>query len=116
MSKTFAVLGAGMQGTACAYDLAKFAHASKIYMGDVDFENAKKNAWRVNDLIGSAVCEPSAVDALDAENVFTVRLTPQMQIEPFGAMYRASSEGASNVTFMASPIGSRDVIVPTPST
>jgi lysine 6-dehydrogenase len=69
MSKTFAVLGAGMQGTACAYDLAKFANASKIYMGDVDFENAKKNAWRVNDLIGSAVCEPSKVDALDAENV-----------------------------------------------
>lgn len=69
MSKTFAVLGAGMQGTACAYDLAKFAHASKIYMGDVDFENAKKNAWRVNDLVGSAVCEPKTVDALDAESV-----------------------------------------------
>lgn len=69
MSKTFAVLGAGMQGTACAYDLAKFASASKIYMGDVDFENAKKNAWRVNDLVGSAICEPSMVDGLDAENV-----------------------------------------------
>lgn len=69
MSKTFAVLGAGMQGTACAYDLAKFANASKIYMGDVDFENAKKNAWRVNDLVGSAICEPSVVDGLDANNV-----------------------------------------------
>ncbi len=65
MSKTFAVLGAGMQGTAAAYDLAKFAHPHKIKMGDVSLEAAKKSAWRVNDLVGSAICEPHAVNALD---------------------------------------------------
>jgi lysine 6-dehydrogenase len=69
MSKTYAVLGAGMQGTACAYDLAKFASAHKVLMGDVDFDNAKKNSWRVNDLIGSAICEPKQVNALDPDNV-----------------------------------------------
>jgi lysine 6-dehydrogenase len=65
MSKTYAVLGAGMQGTAAAYDLAKFAHPHRIKMGDVSLEAAKKSAWRVNDLVGSAICEPHAVNALD---------------------------------------------------
>lgn len=65
MSKTFAVLGAGMQGTAAAYDLAKYAHPHRVKMGDVSLDQAKKSAWRVNDLVGTAVCEPHAVNALD---------------------------------------------------
>ncbi len=65
MSKTFAVLGAGMQGTAAAYDLAKYGSPTKILMGDVSLDQAKKSAWRVNDLVGSAVCEPHQVNALD---------------------------------------------------
>src|SRR3989440_3582139 len=69
MNKTFAVLGAGMQGTAAAYDIAKFASPKKIIMGDHHIENAKKSAWRVNDLVGSAVCEPAQVDALDANSL-----------------------------------------------
>ena len=69
MSKTFAVLGAGMQGTAAAYDLAKFAQPHKILMGDVSLDQANKSAWRVNDLVGSAVCEPHAVNALDPANL-----------------------------------------------
>lgn len=69
MNKTFAVLGAGMQGTAAAYDLAKFASPEKIIMGDVSFEQAKKNSWRVNDLVGSAICHPAQVNALDPNNL-----------------------------------------------
>lgn len=69
MSKTYAVLGAGMQGTAAAYDLAKFAQPHKILMGDVSQEQANKSAWRVNDLVGSAVCEPHAVNALNPQSL-----------------------------------------------
>lgn len=65
MSKNYAVLGAGMQGTAAAYDLAKFGDAHKIKMGDISLEQATKSAWRVNDLVGRAVCEPHQVSALD---------------------------------------------------
>lgn len=65
MTKTYAILGSGMQGTAAAYDLAKFGNTHKIKMGDLSLETAKKNAWRVNDLVGSAVCEAFAVNALD---------------------------------------------------
>lgn len=69
MSKTYAILGSGMQGTAAAYDLAKFAAPHRVLMGDVCMEQAKKSAWRVNDLIGSAVCEPHEVNCLDPESL-----------------------------------------------
>lgn len=65
MTKNYAILGAGMQGTACAYDLAKHANPSKITMLDVNEEQAKKSAWRVNDLVGSAICQPAFGNALD---------------------------------------------------
>jgi lysine 6-dehydrogenase len=69
MKKTYAILGAGMQGTAAAYDLAKFADPEAIKVGDVSFDQAKHSAWRVNDLIGSAICQPSQVNALDPANL-----------------------------------------------
>ncbi|HRF58301.1 MAG TPA: saccharopine dehydrogenase C-terminal domain-containing protein [Fimbriimonadaceae bacterium] len=69
MKKTYAVLGAGMQGTAAAYDLAKFADPKVIRVGDVSFDQAKKSAWRVNDLVGDALCEPAQVNALDPTNL-----------------------------------------------
>lgn len=69
MKKTYAILGAGMQGTAAAYDLAKFADAQTIKMGDVDIHQAEKNSRRVNELVGQAICEPFAVNALDPKNL-----------------------------------------------
>lgn len=69
MKKTYAVLGAGMQGTAAAYDLAKFADPKVIRVGDVSFDQSKKSAWRVNDLVGDAICEPAQVNALDPTNL-----------------------------------------------
>lgn len=71
MKKTFAVLGAGMQGTAAAYDLAKFAHPERILLGDVSLDQAHKSAHRVASLTGSAVCEPASVSALDPEGLAT---------------------------------------------
>ena len=67
MDKTFAVLGAGMQGTAAAYDLAQFGFARRILMADRDLRQAEKNSKRVNDMIGKAVCEPKQLDAMDPE-------------------------------------------------
>lgn len=69
MAKTYAILGAGMQGTAAAYDLAKFAEPKLIKMGDVSLDQANTSSWRVNDLIGSAICEPHQVSALDPQNL-----------------------------------------------
>ena len=62
---TFAVLGAGMQGTAAAYDLAKFTDSTDIIMADSHFEHARRNSDRVNHLVGMDVCRPCQVDALN---------------------------------------------------
>lgn len=67
MKYTYAVLGAGMQGTACAYDMAKFGNAKKIKIGDIDLEKAKSSAIRVNNLLGKDIIFPYQV-SVDNEN------------------------------------------------
>jgi lysine 6-dehydrogenase len=66
MTNTFAILGSGMQGTAAAYDLAKFAQTERVLMGDFSMDQAKRAADRVNGLLGRDVCEPFQVDAMNA--------------------------------------------------
>ena len=56
------MLGAGRQGTAAAYDMAKFGSARKILLGDVDRRAAKQAAKRVNLLCGREVAEGASVD------------------------------------------------------
>lgn len=65
MSKKYAVLGAGMQGTAAAYDLAMFAEPDAIHLGDASLEQAQRSADRVNKLVSKSICVPFQVDALD---------------------------------------------------
>lgn len=65
MGYTYAILGSGMQGTCAAYDLARHGEADRILMGDLDLDQARKNAERVNTLVGRAVCEAHQVDALN---------------------------------------------------
>jgi lysine 6-dehydrogenase len=66
---TYAVLGAGRQGTAAAYDMARFGDADRVKVGDVDLEAAKRAATRVNTLAGRQLAHPFAVDAADPEAV-----------------------------------------------
>jgi len=69
MKTQYAILGSGMQGTAAAYDLAKFADAGGIRLGDRDLAQAQKAADRVNGLVGTAICHPMVVDALNPESL-----------------------------------------------
>jgi lysine 6-dehydrogenase len=65
VSFTYAVLGAGRQGTAAAYDMARFGDAARVKVGDVDLEAAKRAAARVNTLLGREIASPFAVEAAD---------------------------------------------------
>ncbi len=66
MSYTYAVVGAGRQGTAAAYDMARFGDdAETVKVADADFQAARRAADRVNRLIGREVARPFAVDAAD---------------------------------------------------
>lgn len=58
----YAVLGAGRQGTAAAYDLAKFGNASSVFISDIHLEAAKNAATRVNHLLNTDIVQASRMD------------------------------------------------------
>jgi len=55
-----------MQGTAAAYDLARFGAPTELWIADFDFSKAIRAADRVNGLIGRSIALPAEVDATDA--------------------------------------------------
>jgi len=59
---TYAILGAGRQGTSAAYDLAKFGEAQQIILADVREETAAQAAERINQLIGREVAIAQQLD------------------------------------------------------
>jgi len=69
MAYTYAVLGSGRQGTAAAYDMARWGDARRIILADLDLEMARQAAERVNVLLGASIAEPAQVDVTDLEAV-----------------------------------------------
>src|SRR5579864_8491666 len=65
MSFSYMVLGAGRQGIAAAYDLAKFGDASRVTLADVNAEEANRAAAEVNLLLGRKAAEAMVLDARD---------------------------------------------------
>jgi lysine 6-dehydrogenase len=61
----YAVLGAGRQGTAAAYDLAVRGQAGEILVADVDPSRAGAAAERVNRLADRRVARSAALDVAD---------------------------------------------------
>lgn len=68
----YVVLGAGRQGTAAAYDLARFGGAARVVMADASLDAARQAAARVNDLLGREVAEAAPVDAAQRASVADV--------------------------------------------
>jgi len=62
---TYAVLGAGRQGTSAGYDLARFGSANKIIFGDIQETSARESAERINELIGREVAVGRKLDVSD---------------------------------------------------
>ena len=69
MSYTYAVLGAGRQGTAAAYDMARWGEAGRVLLGDCDLEVAQQAAKRVNQLVGTKVADAVQLDVTDLQAV-----------------------------------------------
>jgi lysine 6-dehydrogenase len=65
MAFTYAVLGGGRQGTAAAYDMARWGDAERVLIADSSADAAATSARRVNDLIGRAIAEPVQLDVTD---------------------------------------------------
>lgn len=65
MSFDYAVLGAGRQGAAAAYDMARWGDAARVVLADYDLAVARQATERVNDLIGKTVAEAVQLDVTD---------------------------------------------------
>ena len=61
----YVVLGAGRQGTAAAFDLARHGDANQVVIADLDPAQAQRAAGRVNDLLGEDIVSAAAVDVRD---------------------------------------------------
>jgi lysine 6-dehydrogenase len=69
MDYTYAVLGAGRQGTAAAYDMVRWGEACRVILADQDAEAARRAAERINRLLNTSIVEPAQVDVTDQEVV-----------------------------------------------
>jgi lysine 6-dehydrogenase len=71
MSDRFAylVLGAGRQGAAAAYDMARWGDANRVILADRDLDVARKAAGRVNSLTGASLAEAQQVDVTDPQSL-----------------------------------------------
>ena len=65
MAYSYLVLGAGRQGVAAAYDLARFGNASRVTLADFDRKRAQTGADRVNDLLNNRVAGAIGLDVSD---------------------------------------------------
>ncbi len=69
VSFSYAVVGAGRQGTAAAFDIARFGDAGSVLVADADPAAAQRSAERVNRLIGREIASPRTVDAADPDQL-----------------------------------------------
>jgi lysine 6-dehydrogenase len=69
MSFAYAVLGAGRQGVAAAYDIVRFGDANSVVLADRDLDLAAAAAERVNRLTGTMLASAAQVDVSDADQL-----------------------------------------------
>lgn len=67
----YAVIGAGRQGTAAAYDMARFGEAEEVRLLDLDDRVAAQAAARINELIGRPVATGRGIDVQDESTLAT---------------------------------------------
>jgi len=69
MAYSYLVLGAGRQGIAAAYDLARFGEATRVTLADVDQRRAQAAADKVNDLADNPIADAIGLDVRDENAV-----------------------------------------------
>jgi lysine 6-dehydrogenase len=65
MAYTYAVLGGGRQGTAAAYDMARWGDAERVLIADISADAANAAAERVNKLLDRSIAAAVQLDVTD---------------------------------------------------
>lgn len=66
---SYLVIGAGRQGCAAGYDMARWGDAEQVVLADVHLDVAQKAAQRINALLGKEIALPAQVDVRDDSSV-----------------------------------------------
>lgn len=69
MGYRYAVLGAGRQGTACAYDMIRFGEAESVLLADQSLDAAQAAAARINRMLATGKARAIRLDVADGEAV-----------------------------------------------
>src|SRR5260221_4881029 len=87
MGYRYAILGSGRQGTAAAYDLARFGEADFLLLADQSLASAERAATRVNQLIGREIARPVQVEVQDEDAVVKMLASAGIQVFISGVPY-----------------------------
>lgn len=89
------VIGAGRQGLAAAYDLAKHLEGESVVVADFDLAAANTACERANGLLGKELCVAAAVDAGDQDGLaeFLSRFDLAIAAAPYRLNPNISSAG-----------------------
>jgi lysine 6-dehydrogenase len=69
MGFDYLILGAGQQGTAAAYDLARWGRADRVVLGDLDGKRAQSSAERINRLISRSIAQANQLDVSKSDTL-----------------------------------------------
>ncbi|MFQ5910522.1 MAG: saccharopine dehydrogenase family protein [Thermoplasmata archaeon] len=69
MGKRYAILGSGRQGTAAAYDIARFGAPEALLLADANLERAHAAAERVCEFFPEVPVDPMPLDASDGRKL-----------------------------------------------
>jgi len=85
MKYTYAVLGGGRQGTAAAYDMARFGDAQEVLIADIDRQAAEASADRVNTLLKAQTASAVGIDVTDEKKLesFLTRVDSFLSAVPY---------------------------------
>lgn len=112
MAFRYGVLGAGRQGLAAAYDLARFGDASEVQLGDVSADAARAGAARLNGLLGSECVQWTRVNAGDRTEVrqWLTGIDAFLSAVPYGLNPEVARAAVDAHASMADLGGNTDVV------
>ncbi|MCD6552976.1 MAG: saccharopine dehydrogenase NADP-binding domain-containing protein [Anaerolineae bacterium] len=112
MHYTYAVLGAGRQGVAAAYDMARHGDAVAVLLADVDLAVAKAGAERVNRLLSSDRVRAAQVDVSnEAELIaFLADVDAALSAAPYRFNVGISRAAIASRTHLCDLGGNTDIV------
>lgn len=111
MKHIYAVLGAGRQGVAAAYDMARYGDADAVWLADYDPALAEAGAERINRLTGTRLARPARVDVNEAEGLveFLKPVDALLSAVPYALNLRVAQACIAAQTHLCDLGGNTDV-------